>query len=109
VVYSPGSVDQLRKNDINSFISQHLNEEGFLKDANQYHRALSIASNPEKFAKFFYELGASEAVEDVSRKSKNIDMDIRQSPQASPKPGMKIRAINQDSGRGLKIRSNKKN
>lgn len=109
VVYSPGSVDQLRKNDINSFISQHLNDKGFLKDASQYHRALSIASNPEKFAKFFYELGASEAVEDVSRKSKNIDMDIRQSPQSSPKPGMKIRAINQDSGRGLKIRSNKKN
>ena len=108
VVYSPGSVDQLRKNDINSFISKHLNDEGFLKDASQYHRALSIASNPEKFAKFFYELGASEAVEDVSRKSKNINMDIRQSPQSTPKPGMKIRAISQDSGRGLKIRSIKK-
>ena len=69
---------------------------------------MSIASNPEKFAKFFYELGASEAVEDVSRKSKNINMDIRQSPQSTPKPGMKIRALDQDSGRGLKIRSIKK-
>ena len=108
VVYSPGSVDQLRKNDINSFISKHLNDEGFLKDASQYHRALSIASNPEKFAKFFYELGASEAVEDVSRKSKNINMDIRQSPQSTPKAGVKIRALNQDSGKGLKIRSIKK-
>jgi len=108
VVYSPSSVDQLRKNDINSFISKHLNDEGFLKDASQYHRALSIASNPEKFAKFFYELGASEAVEDVSRKSKNINMDIRQSPQSTPKAGVKIRALNQDSGKGLKIRSIKK-
>ena len=43
------------------------------------------------------------------RKSKNINMDVRQAPQSVSKDGMKIRPVgNTDSGRGLKIRSIKK-
>ena len=44
----------------------------YFNDAAGYHRALSIAMNPDKFAKFFYEQGKSEAVEDVLRKQKNV-------------------------------------
>jgi hypothetical protein len=65
--------------------------------------------NPEKFAQFFYDQGVAAAVDNVTRKSKNINMDVRRSPQLSTKDGLKIRSVgDSSSGRGLKIRSIKK-
>jgi hypothetical protein len=63
--------------------------------------------NPEKFAKFFYEQGLSDATDDVMRKTKNINMSERRAPEVTNKGGVKVRAVNPDSGRSLKIRSNK--
>ena len=68
-----------------------------------------MAMNPDKYAKFFYEQGKADAVENISKKSKNINMDVRSAPQVTSKSGFKVRSLNQDSGRGLKIRSIKKN
>jgi hypothetical protein len=80
-----------------------------MSDAKGYHKALSVAMNPDKFAQYFYEQGVSNAVDNVTRKSKNINMDMRQAPQTVSKDGMKIRPVgNTDSGRGLRIRSIKK-
>ena len=90
-----------------NFIGKFANEDGLIEDAKGYHKALAVAMNPERFAKFFYEQGMSAAVDDVARKSKNINMDIRQSPQAVSKGGMNVKSLSNDSGRGLKIRSNK--
>ena len=79
-----------------------------MKDAQGYHRAMSIAMNPERFAKFFYEQGKAEAIDNVSKKSKNIDM-VRKAPQSMNKNGLKIRAVGDtSSGKGLKIKSIKK-
>ena len=64
--------------------------------------------NPDKFAKFFYEQGQAVAVDDVMRKQKNVSMTTRKAPETTTKGGMKIRSVNPDSGRGLKIRSIKK-
>ena len=80
-----------------------------MKDASGYHRALAVAMNPEKFAQYFYEQGVSATVDNVAKKSKNINMDVRQAPQVTMKDGRKIRSVgSQSSGRGLKIRSIKK-
>jgi hypothetical protein len=64
--------------------------------------------NPDRFAKFFYEQGMSDATEDVMRKTKNINMSERRAPEVVNKGGMQVKAVNQDSGKGLKIRSIKK-
>lgn len=108
-VYSPAEAAELKKSqsDIMNFIGKFANEDGLIEDAKGYHKALAVAMNPERFAKFFYEQGMSAAVDDVARKSKNINMDIRQSPQAVSKGGMNVKSLSNDSGRGLKIRSNK--
>ena len=112
VTYSPGDASELKAKQSNvlNFINKFMDEEtGLMKDAQGYHRALSLAMNPEKFAKFFYELGQAEGVEDVVRKTKNVSMDIRKTPEtATTQGGMKVRALNTDSGRGLKIKSMKK-
>jgi hypothetical protein len=109
LVYSPAEAAELKKSqsDIMNFIGKFANEDGLIEDAKGYHKALAVAMNPERFAKFFYEQGMSAAVDDVTRKSKNINMDIRQSPQNISKGGMNVKSLSNDSGRGLKIRSNK--
>jgi hypothetical protein len=90
-----------------NFINKYIGEDGLLSDPAGYHKALSAAMNPEKFAKFFYEQGQADAVGDITKRSKNIDMDIRRAPEATNKGGFQVRSVNQDSGRGLKIKSNR--
>ena len=109
--YKPGTFEELSntQSDINNFVKKYTDENGLMKDAAGYHKALSVAMNPEKFAQYFFDQGVSSAVDNVTKKSKNINMEMRQSPQVTIKDGRKIRSIgNQSSGRGLKIRSIKK-
>ena len=92
----------------NSLAEVYLDSEtGLIKDASGYHRAISVARNPERFAKFFYEQGKADATEDVTKKIKNVNMTTRSAPQVVKKDGMTIRALNPSEGRGLKIRSKK--
>lgn len=107
--YSPSNVEDVKKDNSSpmNFISKFINEEGLLTNAAEYHKSLSVAMNPSKFAQYFYEQGKADAVGDVSRKSKNINMDIRQTPQTSRKDGLSIRAVTPPSnGNRLVIRSN---
>lgn len=107
VLYSPQSADELKtkQSDVMNFLNRFMNDDGLIADAEGYHKAIAVASNPEKFAQFFYEQGKASATEDVTRKMKNIDMSTRNAPEVSTKGGVQIRAINPDSGKGLKIRS----
>ena len=108
--FSPGAAAELKKAQSTpmNFVSKYLDESGLIKDASGYHKALSIAMNPDKFAKFLYEQGLSDATEDVMRQTKNINMSERRAPEAMNKGGMQVKAVNQDSGRSLKIRSIKR-
>lgn len=91
--------------DLGNFINKHVDEDGLLKDASKYHTALSMAMNPDAYAKFFYEQGKADAVNDVVRDGKNINMDMRTNVDSS-KPGAKFRVLNDDSAfsSGLKIK-----
>ena len=109
--YKPGDASELvnKQKDVNNFLKPFIDSEtGMIKDANGYHRALSIAMNPKRFASFFYEQGKADAIDNVSKKSKNIDM-VRQAPQSFNKNGLKIRAVgDKSSGKGLKIKNYKR-
>lgn len=106
-VYTPGDRTELKKlqQTPEAWLNKFLDDSGLVKDAAGYHKSLAVAMNPEKFARFFYEQGQASAVDDVMRKTKNINMSERPTPQTVSKGGLKIRAVNQDSGRGLKIKS----
>lgn len=110
LVYKPGeSTDLLREqSNLQNFVSKFLNDEGYLKDAESFHRAIAVASNPEKFAKFFYEKGMAEAVDNVAKESKNIDM-TRQATQIPPASGFRVTALDDDRGNRLVIKSKNKN
>lgn len=109
LVFKPGKTDQMKEeqSDVNNFISKHIDDNGLLKDAESYHRALSVAMNPEGFAKFFYEQGKSDAVTDTAKESKNIDMSIKKTPQTLSKGGLKVRSVETNHGSGLLIKSNR--
>jgi len=109
--YKPGDATELKnvQSDVNNFVNKFMDKNGLMSDAEGYHKSLAIAMNQEKFAQFFYDQGVSNAVDNVTKKSKNIDMDIRPASQGVTKDGLKIRAVGDtSSGRGLKIRSIKK-
>ena len=110
VVFSPQSAEELRskQNDFRNFVNKYTDSSGEVSNLSEYHRALALAMNPDKFAEFFYEQGKAEATEDVMRKTKNIKMNTRQAPEVVSKGGMKIKSLSNSSGRGLKIRSIKK-
>ncbi len=106
-MYSPGDRGELKKlqQTPEAWLNKYLDEQGLVKDAAGYHKSLAVAMNPEKFAEFFYEQGKAAAVDDVMRKTKNINMSERPVPQAVSKGEFKVRAVAPSSGRGLKIRS----
>ena len=110
--FKPGDSNELKskQSNVNNFVNKYMDKEtGLIKDAKGYHRAMAVAMNLDKFAEFFYNQGMTQAVDNVSKKSKNINMDMRKTPQTFSKDGLKIRSVgDQSSGRGLKIRSIKK-
>lgn len=107
VTYKPKSVTEVAENqsDLNNFIQRFVDEKGFLKDANKYHQSLHMAMNPEAYAKFFYDQGKADAVNEVVKDGKNIDMNVRTNVDSS-KPGTKFKVVDsgQGFGSGLKIK-----
>ena len=107
VTYKPKSVTEVaeKQSDLNNFIQRFVDEKGFLKDANKYHQSLHMAMNPEAYAKFFYEQGKADAVNEVVKDGKNIDMNVRTNVDSS-KPGTKFKVVDssQGFGSGLKIK-----
>lgn len=110
--FKPGDKDELKskQSDVNNFVNKFMDKDsGLMNDAKGYHKAMSVAMNLDKFAEFFFNQGMTDAINNVSKKSKNINMDVRSTPQNFSKDGLKIRAVGDlSSGKGLKIRSAKK-
>ena len=106
ITFKAGTTDELKnkQSDVNNFINKFIDPDtGLISDADNYHKALSVAMNPDKFARYFYEQGVSNAVDNVVKKSKNINMDVRQAPRLSGKDGLQIRSVqskSDSSGRG---------
>ena len=90
-----------------NFVQKFLDDKGYIKDATGYHKALAVAMNPERFAKFFYDQGKSAATHDVIRKTKNI-ICLSVKHQVLSKGGFKVKSVSQPSSRGLRIKSIKR-
>lgn len=80
---------------INNFISKHLDDDNFLKDAHSYHKGLNFAMNPDAMAKFFYEQGKADAVGSFKSTSKNNS--ATPVPKTVPQNKVKYRVVSDDS------------
>jgi hypothetical protein len=107
LVFKPKDAKEVMANNssLTNFISKHIDDKGSLKDAADYHKSMDIAMNPEKYAKFFYEQGKSDAVNEVVQDGKNINMDVRSKVDSST-VGTKFKVLQdaENFSSGLKIK-----
>jgi hypothetical protein len=97
------------QSDLTTFIKKFLNEDGTVSDPGAYHKAIYGARNIDTIASHFYEQGKSDAVKDITAKSKNISKDVRtEVPGDVFVNGFKVRAISGDTSSKLKINKIKK-
>ena len=98
------------QSDLNNFIGKFLDKNGEISNLKGYHKALYAADNADTIASHFYEQGKTDAIKDMTAKSKNITNEIR--PSASGDMfinGLKVRAISGVDSSKLKIKTKNKN
>jgi len=109
VSFKPAEANVLKEKQLNisDFIGGFLDDNGYLKNAEAFHRAISVAQDPDKFAKFFYDKGKADGVTNMSKDSKNIDM-VRQAPTpATDKSGLQVKVVESGFSDGLKFKKRK--
>ena len=92
------------QSDINNFVKKFLNKEGVMDDAGGYHKGLYTAMNADAVAQHFYEQGKADAIKSSVEKSKNINMDPRQSHKEVTVGGTKFRVLSGDSASDFKVK-----
>ena len=108
ITFKVNNAEAVKKtqSDAMNFIGKHLDENGMLKDANAYHKALNAAMDPDALFKFAYEKGAADAIEKDTMEAKNIEMKARSSNQVVNECS-RVREVNASHGSGLRIKSSK--
>ena len=97
------------QSDLNNFTKKFLDKNSTLNDAMGYHKSLYTAMNADAVAKHFYEQGKADAIKDSVTKSKNVNMNPRQSHTENVNTsGLRVRALDND-GPDFKFKIKNKN
>ena len=108
--FNVNNADEVKntQSDINNFVKKFLNENNEMSDAKGYHKSLYTAMNADAVAKHFYEQGKADAMKDSVAKSKNVNMNPRQSHGTIETGGLKYKVLGNDSSDfKFKIKNNK--
>jgi len=93
------------QSDLNDFVKKFLDKKGNISDYKGYHKAIYAARNADTIAKHFYDQGKSDAVKDITAKSKNINNEARSTSSGDVFiNGLKVRAINGVDSSKLKFK-----
>jgi len=96
------------QSDLNNVLSKFLDKDNMIADASGYHKAIFAANNADSLATHFYEQGKADAIREISKDSKNVNMDPRKTGSGVIETGgMKVRAITGDDSSKLKIKLRK--
>ena len=96
------------QSDLNNVLSKFLDKNNMIADASGYHKAIFAANNADSLATHFYEQGKADAIREISKDSKNVNMDPRKTGSGIIETGgMKVRAITGDDSSKLKIKLRK--
>jgi len=108
--YNIKNTNQIKdtQSDGNNFFKKFLNENNELNDAAGFHKSIFSAMNADAVAKHFYEQGKADALKESIAKSKNVNMDPRQSHGTIETDGIKVRVLGDNSEDfKFKIKNNK--
>ena len=99
-----GTVKETQTN-LNNLLNKFIGEDGLVKDVSGYHKAIFAANNADSIATHFYEQGRADAIRNLSKESKNINMDPRQAGKGViDAGGVKVRAISGEDSSKLRIK-----
>ena len=92
--HKPSNVEAVKESQSNvmNFLGKFLDEKGFIKDPEGYHKALYVAMNYESILSNVYETAKAKAIEAEVKNSKNIDMGMRRSPE-NISSGLKMKLV----------------
>lgn len=92
--HKPANIQSTKENQSNvmNFLGKFLDENGFIKDPEGYHKALYMAMNYESVLSNVYETARAKAIEEEVKNSKNIDMKMRNTPDSLPS-GLKFKLV----------------
>lgn len=92
--HKPANIQSTKESQssVMNFLGKFLDENGFIKDPEGYHKALYVAMNYESILSNVYETAKAKAIEDEVKNSKNIDMGMRNTPDSLPS-GMKFKLV----------------
>jgi len=98
-LFKPEDVKKTKESnmDVNNLLNRFTDKEGNVTDVQGYHKALTIASNPEAFAKYFYDKGKADMAEDDVKTSKNIRMAPRQVQTGKSNSKMSVKSVKVNS------------
>ena len=85
------------QSDISNFTKKFLDKNSALTDAKGYHKSLYTAMNADAVAKHFYEQGKADAMKNSIAKSKNVNMNPRQSHGVVEAGGLKVKVLGENS------------
>ena len=97
------------QSDINNFIKKFLSKDNLMDKADDYHKSLYTAMNPDIVANHFYEQGKADALKESVEQSKNVSMDPRKvHVENANTSGFKARVLD-DDGPDFKFQIKNKN
>ena len=96
-----------QQSDINNFISQYVDKNNLMSNANGYHKSLFTAMNADAIANHFYQQGKADAVKETMAKAKNVDMSGRQTGSVTPTGGLQFKPVVGDSLSSLRVKIKK--
>ena len=107
--FNVNNVEEVKQaqSDLNNFTKKFLDKKMSLVDAEGYHKSLYTAMNADTIARHFYEQGKADAIKESVAKSKNIDMNPRQSHNEINVGGIKARVLG-DNSSDFKFKINNK-
>ena len=98
------------QSDLTNLVGKFLDNKGEVKDYAGYHKAIYAAENADTIASHFYEQGKSDAIKEMTAKSKNITEDARQTAANAGDVfinGLKVKAISGANSSKLRIKTKK--
>ena len=98
------------QSDLTNLVGKFLDNKGEVKDYAGYHKAIYAAENADTIASHFYEQGKSDAIKEMTAKSKNITEDARQTAANAGDVfinGLRVKAISGANSSKLKIKTKK--
>ena len=105
--FNVGDVNKVKDNqsDLLNVFNKYVSEDKLLTNAQDFHKSLFAASNPDAIANHFYDQGKADAIKTMTAEAKNINMDPRKTADGVIEAGgLKVKALTGDNSSKLKLK-----